>query len=236
MPRQPRLVVPFVAHHLTQRGNYGQTIFEDSADFVRYCRWTNAISYKHGFRVLAYCLMPNHVHFIASPEHQDSFARTFQIVHTRYARHANRRRELNGHLWQARFFSCVLDDQHLYRAIRYVERNPVRAGLARVPWEYRWSSAAAHAATGPSPIELTPVYPDRVGAAWKEYIGIDDPALLPRIRATTARGAFLGGEGFLREIETRIGRPVVSRNRGRPRGPDERRDPADNPAGSLARS
>ena len=103
----------------------------------RYQRW-------HGLELWAYCLMSNHVHFVAVPSKAEALGKAFRDLHTAYAGAWNAAQGLSGHLWQARFFSCPLDDSHLWAAVRYVERNPARAGLVVQAEDYTWSSAAAH--------------------------------------------------------------------------------------------
>lgn len=144
MPRIGRIVVPDLAHHVTQRGNYQQNVFEKETDYKQYCHWMSKYAELYGLDILAFCLMTNHVHFIVVPQQEDSLARAFSTVHMRYAQYMNKKREVRGHLWQGRFYSCILDEAHLYCAIRYVERNPVRAKMVRDPWDYFWSSAQWH--------------------------------------------------------------------------------------------
>ena len=144
MPRIARLVAPGFPHHITQRGNYGQTVFFDDNDRQRYLSWIIEYSKKYSSSILVHDLMPNHVHFIAIPKNKDSLARTFNMAHMRYAQYINRKMEKRGHLWQGRFYSCVLDAYHLIAAARYIERNPVRANMVKEPWEWPWSSASAH--------------------------------------------------------------------------------------------
>jgi putative transposase len=96
--------------------------------------------------VWAYCLMPNHVHLIAVPDSDDGLRRAIGEAHRRYTRRVNFREGWRGHLWQGRFASCAMDEPYLLAAARYIEQNPVRAGLAARPWEYPWSSASAHVA------------------------------------------------------------------------------------------
>src|SRR5690606_5977550 len=99
---------------------------------------------KHGARILGYCLMTNHVHLIATPAREDSLNLAIGRTHFIYTQYINRLHGRSGHLWQGRFLSCPMDDAHAVRGMCYVERNPVRAKMTRVPWTYRWSSAAAH--------------------------------------------------------------------------------------------
>jgi putative transposase len=144
MPRIPRIVITGIPHHCVQRGNYRQRIFLRKEDRIKYLAWIKEYSKKYELEIWAYCLMINHVHFIAVPQKLDSMARTFNTVHMLYSQYYNRKLNKKGHLWQGRFYSCPLDSEHLYEAIRYVEMNPVRAGLVEKPDYYEWSSAKAH--------------------------------------------------------------------------------------------
>jgi putative transposase len=143
-------------HHLTQRGVDRQPVFFTPADRNTYLRLVAENQTDAGVALIAYCLMPNHVHWIVTPERDDSLSVLFRRVHGRYAQYLNARRGRTGHLWQNRFFSCPLERGHLWAAVRYVELNPVRAGLAEQAVGYRWSSGAAHW-NGPdqrSPLDL----------------------------------------------------------------------------------
>jgi putative transposase len=144
MPRIARAVAVGHPHHITQRGNYRQVVFEEDADYNLYLDWLQMYSKKYSLKIWAYCLMSNHVHFVAVPQEPESMARAFNTLHMRYAQHFNERQGGKGHLWQGRFFSCALDEKHLYAAVRYVENNPVSAGIVRKAANYTWSSAAGH--------------------------------------------------------------------------------------------
>ena len=122
MPRIARIVATDYPHHITQRGNYRQTVFTKDTDYKFYLERLNEYRSKYKLSILAYCLMPNHVHFVASPKNEDSLAKTFNACHMRHAHYFNKRNRLTGHLWQGRFYSCVLDDNHLYATVRYVEK------------------------------------------------------------------------------------------------------------------
>jgi putative transposase len=144
MPRKARIVLEGIAHHITQRGNYKQKIFEDDEDKKVYLEFISKYAEDYDLKIYAFCLMTNHVHFIGVPEKSDSLAFTFKYAHMRYSQYFNRKHRNNGHLWQGRFFSCPLGEKHLNQAVRYVERNPVRAGIVKYPWDYLWSSAGVH--------------------------------------------------------------------------------------------
>lgn len=131
MPRIERLVLPGYPHHVTQRGNYQQTVFKTKEDYDFYMNLLKKYANEHSLSVIAFCLMPNHVHFICIPGNEDSLADTFKITHMIYAQYLNKKNNIKGHLWQGRFFSSILDERHLYAAVRYVENNPVRAGAGR---------------------------------------------------------------------------------------------------------
>jgi len=144
MPRIARVVAVGFPHHITQRGNYGQTVFEDEEDYLLYLKWLEKYCKKYSLKIWAYCLMSNHVHLIGVPMNENSLAKSLNAINMRYAQYLNQKRMVKGHLWQGRFYSCILDERHLYAAVRYIENNPVRAGIVKRPWEYKWSSARIH--------------------------------------------------------------------------------------------
>ena len=135
MPRIARLILPNNPHHITQRGNYQQKVFKAEIDYSYYAALLKKYAMRYAVSIIAFCLMPNHVHFICVPSNEDSLANTFKITHTTYSQYLNRKDNIKGHLWQGRFFSSILDEKYLYAAVRYVENNPVRAGLVEKPWD-----------------------------------------------------------------------------------------------------
>jgi len=147
MARFARVVVVDVPHHVTQRGNARQIILSNDADRVAYLELLRQHSALHGLSLLGYCLMSNHVHMIAVPRTAEALAQTLKQTHGRYAAYWNARNSSSGHVWQGRFYSCPLDETHLWRALRYVELNPVRAAMVSAAEQWRWSSAAAHCGT-----------------------------------------------------------------------------------------
>jgi putative transposase len=154
MPRIARAVLAEVPHHITQRGVDRQTVFSSDPDRRVYLELVKDSAQQFRTRLLGYCLMPNHVYWIVVPGQPDSLSRAFGQAHCRYAHYANALRKRSGHFWQNRFFSCALDTAHLWAALRYVERNPLRAELVAAADEWPWSSAAARTGTVPWPVWL----------------------------------------------------------------------------------
>ena len=144
MPRATRIVLPNMPHHVIQRGNRKQAIFFDDPDRQAYLKLLAGACARQETRCLAWCLMSNHVHLILVPAREDGLRATLASAHTRYAQRINRAQAASGHLFQGRYASYAMDDAHLMVAVRYIENNPVAAGLARRAEDWRWSSARAH--------------------------------------------------------------------------------------------
>ena len=220
MARSSRIVAPNYPYHITQRGNYRQAIFENKEDRKKYLLWIDKYSQKYNLSLLAYCLMDNHVHFIAIPRHEDSLSKVFSIAHMRYSQYFNNKRSASGHLWQGRFYSCVLDEAHLMAAIRYVERNPVRSGLVQYAWEWEWSSAAFHTGRAEMEIKLEEIKKilDIDVIEWEQLLSSqDDEDQINTIRKNTKQGRPVGPPGFIEEIGVKVGRVLKTIPRGRPR-------------------
>lgn len=192
MPRIARIVAVGLPHHITQRGNYKQPVFRNDYDRKLYLSWIEEYSEKYSLKILAFCLMINHVHFIAIPETKTALANVFHIAHMRYSQYFNKTNHVTGHLWQGRFYSCILDEPHFIASIRYVERNPVRAQLVKNPWEWTWSSASYHINhKEESLIKLSNLSKviDMTDVSWKEYIcSEDNPEIINNIRKHSLTG------------------------------------------------
>ncbi len=216
MPRRNRCLLPGVACHITQRGVDRRATFSFDQDRQTYLGLLRANLADAQVSILAYCLMTNHVHLIAVPEREDSLAVLFRRVHGRYAQYYNTRSGRTGHLWQNRFFACALGRDHLWPAIAYVERNPVRAGLSAHPGEYQWSSAAAHLSGEDRAGILDMAWWARQGppVQWAETLNEDNAAAGPLLRRCTYSGRPFGDEKFVEEISLRFGRYWT---RGRPK-------------------
>lgn len=221
MPRIPRPVFRGVPHHVTQRGNRREDVFFSDGDRATYLGWLAHYCARFRVEVLAYCLMTNHVHLVAVPECETALEKVFRPLHTRYAQRINRARGWAGHLWQGRFFSSALDDCYLWSAIRYVERNPVRAGIVRWAEDYRWSSARAHCQlTGDYVLTKDAAWINQLSsiAAWSEWLTEpDEQEQLAVLRQHAERGLPCGTEGFVRSLELQVGQPLRLTSVGRPR-------------------
>jgi putative transposase len=226
MPRIARVVAVGLPHHVTQRGNNrGQVFFSD--DDRRFYLWKLAqYCRKYGFSVWAYCLMDNHVHFLGVPEREESLARCFGGTNLVHTQRVNRVHHRSGRLWQNRFFSCPVDrDGYLLPVLRYIERNPVRAGLVKKAWDHVWSSARSHVIGTVDPL-LNP--PDWLAeqlksSDYKKYLRQSSQQEEDEVRSRTATGRPLGGTRFTAVMESRLGRVLTARRAGRPRKKDRKK-------------
>jgi putative transposase len=222
MGRFARVVIADVPHHVTQRGNARQVILSDDADRVAYLELLRQYSVLHSLSLLGYCLMSNHVHLIVVPRTAKALAQTLKHTHGRYASYWNARNSSSGHVWQGRFYSCPLDEAHLWRALRYVELNPVRAAMVTVAEQWPWSSAAAHCGAG-APNDLLEM--DRwrkrwTTAEWREHLAAGElPSDLTALRQYTHTGRPLGSAEFVAGLEHSTSRPLIPRKPGRPKKP-----------------
>ncbi|MFQ6018061.1 MAG: transposase [Kiloniellaceae bacterium] len=206
MARLARIVAPGVPHHVTQRGNRRQQTFFCDADYHVYLELLAQSCRRCGVRIWAYCLMPNHVHLIATPQTAEGLRRGLGEAHRRYTRRINRREGWTGHLWQGRFASFPMDESHLLAAARYVELNPVRARLANKAEDYPWSSARAHlAGRDDGLVRVRPLL--ELVDDWAEFLAVDlaEPAA-ESLRRHERTGRPLGSDRFLAALEKRLRR------------------------------
>jgi len=220
MARFPRVVVVDVPHHVTQRGNARQVILASDADRLTYMALLRGYAQLNGLSLLGYCLMSNHVHLIAVPHTQTALSQCLKQTHGRYASYWNGRNASTGHVWQGRFYSCPLDEGHLWEALRYVELNPVRAGMVEKPERWPWSSAAAHCGfTSPDAMLEMERWSRRWNAAeWHSFLAqVESARELAVLRRFTHTGRPLGSPEFVTALERAILRPLAPRKRGRPK-------------------
>ncbi|MDD5722863.1 MAG: transposase [Syntrophales bacterium] len=217
MVRIARVVAEHYPHHITQRGNRRQDTFFCDDDYRYYIHLMGEWCDTCGVEIWAYCLMSNHVHLIAVPESEDGLRRAIGEAHRRYTRHINFREKWRGHLWQGRFASFLMDEQYLLTATRYIELNPVRAGLSSIPEEYPWSSAEAHIkGENDDLVKVNPLL-GMVGD-WRQFLSGDvsdeEYGLLQRHERT---GRPLGSKSFVERLENKLTRILTPQKGGRPK-------------------
>jgi putative transposase len=220
MPRLARTVFAKIPHHITQRGNRREDIFFTEEDREIYLAWLTGYCHQYKVDILAYCLMSNHVHLVAVPSTEEGLQSVLKPLHMRYAQRFNRQRSIKGHVWQGRYFSAPLDEAYLWATLRYVERNPVRAGIVRKAERYGWSSAAAHCHIREDKVLTSKA---RWWAQfnevkdWSSWLAEgDEPEKLTIIRRNIEKGLPCGSDSFLKKLEKKAGRVLKYRPQGRP--------------------
>ncbi len=220
MGRIARAVAIGVPHHITQIGNDKQQVFFDDADRRMFLRLLGERGEQEGVRLLGYCLMSNHTHYVVIPDRPLAFARWLGYAHLRYTQYFNLRYGHCGRLWRNRFYSCPLDNRHLAAALRYVDRNPARAGLVEQAWEWAWSSAQAHVEhQDPRDIlDMAFWHEYDAGRQWREVLATaEDGAVLDSLRKSTRTGRPLGTTGFVKQLESHLHRGLAPGKPGRPK-------------------
>ena len=206
--------------HITQRGTRRFEVFRDEADRLEFLKLFSKFCREFYLEILAWCLMTNHAHFVAVPGKVDSVHRVFHRTNGKYAMSFNRKYGFVGHLWQERPVTSILDEGHLWNAIRYVERNPVRAGMVVNAADYRWSSAAAHCYGLQDPllssiaVDFAP--PMRDWANW--LAGVDSDSSERFLRECTRTGRPCGDDAFVDTVGKITGHDFSRRKPGPKQG------------------
>lgn len=224
MPRHARIVVQGTPHHVTQRGNDRQQVFFCRADRLFYLHLLRDCAAHQGVEVIAYCLMPNHVHLVLVPSQENGLHAVLKSIHGRYAQRVNRMRARSGHLWQGRFFSSPLDARYLLNAVRYVELNPVRAGIVGAAEDFAWSSAAIHCGLKASSLVASkPSLPEFAGIeSWSRWLAEHLPDdVVSEIRRNSSQNLPCGSEAFVSRLEGLARRSLRYRARGRQASPTD---------------
>jgi len=196
-------------------------VFFTDADHQVYLSWLRVYAAKYEVDVLAYCLMPNHVHLVLVPALKHSLHFSLRCLHLRYAQRVNRAHEWKGHLWQGRYFASALDEPYFWAAIRYVELNPVRAGMVELAEDYPWSSARAHCGMRTDPVlSSSPDWQRTIAGVvdWSSWLaegcGLSE---LETLRQNAAKGLPCGSESFIDALEANSNKRLRLRAKGRPR-------------------
>jgi putative transposase len=219
MPRIARAVAIDYPHHITQRGNNRYDIFFDDVDRQFYCDTLVRYSRKYSLEILSYCLMTNHVHLLAVPRKEESLSRGIGLTNLLYTQYLNRKLGNSGRVWQNRFFSCAVEsDVYLWSVVRYIVRNPVKAGLVVDAESYRWSGASAHL-TGAFNAVLSDVswLAMEQRDQFREYLTTPSEEEDELIRKKTTTGRPLGTDFFVDMLEYKIASSLRLKPRGRPK-------------------
>ncbi len=226
MPRKPRFYLPGVPAHVLQRGNNRQAVFFCEDDYRAYLNWLKQGVVQHGCVVHAYVLMTNHVHLLLTPHARDSISRTIQYVGRHYVTYVNHQYGRSGTLWEGRHKGSVISsDAYLLACSRYIELNPLRAGMVEKPGDYRWSSYRSNAFGEQSALlEHHPTYlalgnaPESRRHAYRElFHNALDAQQIHAIRSALQTGTPLGNRRFREQIESALNCKVGQARRGRPR-------------------
>lgn len=216
LPRLARVVLPGLPYHVTHRGNRRQNVFFRPQDRQTYKQWLGEYAKRYGLEVWAYCLMTNHVHLLVVAHASDSLATAIGRTHGRFAQWQNKHNDWSGHLWANRFYSTPLDDQHLWAAVKYVELNPVRAGMVDRAEDYPWSSARCHARNRFDEL-LAPSrpFPGKI-ESWSEWLATEPRRQeIEALRKNTSTGRPTGSDDFVARLEASLARVLRPQKRGR---------------------
>lgn len=226
MPRRSRIIVPGVPLHVIQRGNNRQACFFAEEDYLFYLDWLAEYAESTDCLIHAFVLMTNHVHLLLTPKKPDSAGNLLKRLGQRYVQYINRTYQRSGTLWEGRFRSCIIQQQdYLFSCQRYIEMNPVRAGIVQYPEEYRWTSYQANGeGKGFAFVQHHPLYhglgrtDEERQMAYRELFRYEhEPGKIDAIRKATNGNFALGGNRFQQEISEKLGRRVAPGKAGRPR-------------------
>jgi putative transposase len=215
MARIARITVPGAPHHVTQRGNRRQPLFVEPGDYALYRDLLAERCKANGVVCWGYCFMPNHVHLVLTPATPEGLSRAVGEAHRRYTAFFNARARVTGHLFQGRFASAAMDEEHLLNVLRYLAFNPVRAGLARLSADWPHASVAAHlsgrddALVSVEPaLQRVPRFADLLEPS------LEEQRALERFDNQSANGRPMGDSAFLAAVERKLGRAVTPQKRG----------------------
>jgi putative transposase len=214
MARLARVVIPGLAHHVTQRGNGRQKVFFSDEDYALYLRLITQACKVARVTCLGYCLMPNHLHLILVPADADGLRAALSKANRAYAGLINARRKVTGHFWQGRYGSVPMDDAHLLEALRYTLMNPVKAKLVARPEAWRWSSAKAYLKSKDDGL-TNPRKIDKLIDDMRAFLAEEpDKAQLQRLLAAETIGRPAADPDFIKELEALTGRTLMPEKRG----------------------
>lgn len=225
MPRRPRITIPDTPHHIIQRGNNRQPCFYREADYRCYLDWLSTYAKETDCSVHAYVLMTNHVHLLVTPHDRDSLGQLMKKLGQRFVQYINRTQHRSGTLWEGRYRSSIAgEEKYILACYRYIELNPVRAGMVFHPSQYPWSSYQANAEGKRNELltatsaynSLATTLTKRLSAYRELFLNQFDPSLIDEIRNSTNGNYALGSTQFQNYIEQATGKRAKPGKSGRP--------------------
>ena len=219
MPRIARIVATGYPHHITQRGNNRTVVFLDDDDRQAYLDFLVSCAQKHSLDILAYCLMNDHLHLLAIPNHESSLSKGVGLANQLYTQYFNCKHGSSGRVWQNRFFSCVVEHHHyLWSVLRYIVNNPVKKGLVKRAEDYNWSSARGHLLGEEDELLGGEQWLDpQELPGFRSFVKEQNSYIESAIRKATSTGRPFGSADFVSMLEDRLQIPIKTRRPGRPR-------------------
>lgn len=226
MPRTARVILPNYPHHIIQRGHNKQAVFASDDDYLFYIENLKEWKEKLGCKIYAYCIMTNHVHIVIDPgEDESNLGKLMKRIAGRQTRYINKIEGRSGTLWESRYKSSpISNDEYLMICCRYVELNPLRAGMVERPEAYRWSSCRHK--LGLEKNDWLDAYPVYAGlgdseevrsSRYREWLDSSiSESELKLIRESVQRGQLTGDGSFVEEVANMLGRRIEMRGQGRP--------------------
>lgn len=218
MARTARVVAVGYPHHILQRGNLRRAVFRSDEDREAYLDRLLECSEEHRLEVLAYCLLDDRINIVAIPKRENSLSMALRRTHSFYSRWLNAKLRREGHVWQNRYYSCPMETDWAWEAVRYVEQIPVREGIVRRAEKFEWSSAPGHCGLLEDNL-ISTEWPGRSTKVrdWAKWLREkQDPETIEAIERATSRGQALGSQAFINRLEKKLKRPVGPRRIGRP--------------------
>jgi putative transposase len=227
MPRKPRASLAGVPEHVIQRGNNRQVIFASDEDMKAYVTWLHDYATKYGVDIHAWVLMTNHVHLLCTPKNSTAISQMMQSLGRMYVMYFNKNYHRSGTLWEGRYRSCLVQEEsYLLQLYRYIELNPVRAGMVKDPADYSWSSYQCNGLGKQAKMLKQHLLYLQLGetdkqrqSSYRELFKYHvDGELLADIRQAANKGLILGNDRFVEEVEALTGKQLREGKRGRPVG------------------
>ena len=217
MTRNIRLIVPNIFHHAIQRGNNRQTVFQEKEDRFFYLKWARELGIQFHTPIFGYCLMTNHNHLLILPSSEEGMINFMKLLAQRYTQYYNRKYQRSGKLWENRYKIHPFDPEVYYIVLRYIEMNPVRAGMVKDGTRYPWSSATYHLLGKKNETVMADYHPNFTCNYKDFFYEQERKEDLEAIQNAAQQGKAWGKATFLEELTSKLGKVVVPRKKGRPK-------------------